>query len=441
MRRLRLSLAVFLIALFTATRALAHDVRGTAVLLDIGDRVVHVELQLPISQLELALGHTVWPGQEGELKTYLATHFHARSRAKIDMPVAITSIGIHRVDDGDALVAHADIESAPGESARFLELSYDAILHRVSNHNILVFVRHDVQSGKVDGAPEPLGTLHYQKTTLVIDRSAGSLFQGLRAMFQVGVRHIAEGTDHLLFLLMLLLPAPSLSTRRRWGAPGDWRRAARQTVKVVTAFTLGHSLTLILTAIRGVELPSRPIEVLIAVSILVSAIHALRPIFPGREALVAGGFGLVHGLAFASTLVGIGLDRATLATSVLGFNLGVEAMQLLIVVVTMPWLIVASRSDRYRYLRVAGASVGALAATGWIAERALGLRTPVPSLIEALAARAPWLGVALAAVAIGLALARPNSQSLADCVGNQSTARATMRRTAGSSASSVRTRT
>jgi hypothetical protein len=94
--------------------------------------------------------------------------------------------------------------------------------------------------------------------------------------------HIAEGTDHMLFLLVLLLPAPLLVARAEWGTPVGVRQSLLRIFGIVTAFTIGHSLTLSLAALGAVTVPSHPVEVLIAVSILVSAVHAFRPIFPGR---------------------------------------------------------------------------------------------------------------------------------------------------------------
>ncbi|RZK63066.1 MAG: HupE/UreJ family protein [Hymenobacter sp.] len=118
---------------------------------------------------------------------------------------------------------------------------------------------------------------------------------------------------------------------------GQWR------LRIVTAFTLGHSRTLLLGALGWVHLPSQPVEVLIAGASLVSAVHAWRPVFPGREGWVAAGFGLVHGLAFASKLAGLHLDAGRLGLSILGFNLGIELMQLFVLALTVPWLLLLSR--------------------------------------------------------------------------------------------------
>ena len=172
--------------------------------------------------------------------------------------------------------------------------------------------------------------LDYQQTgTSAAGSSTGSGIRAwwngvqLSSLFRLGMRHIAEGTDHLLFLLALLLPAPLLAVGARWAATATVRQSLLHILGIVTAFTIGHSLTLTLAAMNFVHVPSRPVEVLIAVSILVSAVHALRPIFPGKEAWIAAFFGLIHGLAFASTLDRLGLARWDRVAGILSFNLGI----------------------------------------------------------------------------------------------------------------------
>lgn len=184
-----------------------------------------------------------------------------------------------------------------------------------------------------------------------IDRRSGHWTRGFRSVFHLGMRHIAEGTDHLLFLLALLLPAPLTYRANRWAEFAGVRHAFIQILRVVTAFTLGHSLTLALAASGIVHVPGKPIGVLIAVSILVSAIHAIQPLFPGREAFIAGGFGFVHGLAFASTLAELGLRSWERVASIFAFNIGIEAMQLLVVVCIMPSLVLLSRTHFYTPFR------------------------------------------------------------------------------------------
>jgi hypothetical protein len=214
-------------------------------------------------------------------------------------------------------------------------------------------------------------------------------------LYRLGIRHIAEGTDHLLFLLALLLPAPLIASGSRWAGVSGIRRSVLQILRIVTAFTLGHSITLALAAWGVVRLPSRPVEVLIAVSILVSAIHALRPIFPGKEAAIAAFFGLVHGLAFAATLSDLGLGRWERLAGILSFNLGIESMQLVVVAATMPSLLLMSRTRAYPFLRIAGALCAALASTGWIAERLFSLHSSVDIAVNTVAHHAVWIAGAV----------------------------------------------
>lgn len=172
----------------------------------------------------------------------------------------------------------------------------------------------------------------------------------------MGVEHIVGGIDHLLFLLALLALSTSL-----------WH-----TVKIITAFTVAHSITLSLATLGLVDVPSSIVEPLIAASIVWVAVENLvAPGGAGRRWLIAGLFGLVHGLGFASALVELDLPRVTLVRALVGFNLGVELGQLVFVAIVMPPLVWASRPGRLprlpQILSVIVAVVGAV----WLVERVL----------------------------------------------------------------------
>ncbi len=218
---------------------------------------------------------------------------------------------------------------------------------------------------------------------------------GLLSLFHLGMRHIAEGTDHLLFLLVLLLPAPLGVVASRWTGVTGVRCSLLRILRIVTAFTVGHSITLGLAAFGFVHVPSRPVEVLIAVSILVSAVHALRPIFPGKEAAIAAFFGLFHGLAFASTLSDLGLARWERVAGILAFNLGIETMQIAVVAAILPSLLLMSRTRAYPFLRIFGAFCAGVASIGWIAERIWGVQSGVDVVVNGLMHHAAWIAVGL----------------------------------------------
>jgi hypothetical protein len=224
---------------------------------------------------------------------------------------------------------------------------------------------------------------------------------GLLSLFHLGMRHIAEGTDHLLFLLVLLLPAPLGVVGSRWTGVTGVRSSLLRILRIVTAFTLGHSITLGLAAFGFVHLPGRPVEVLIAVSILVSAVHALRPIFPGKEAAIAAFFGLFHGLAFASTLSELGLARWERVGGILAFNVGIETMQMAVVVAILPSLLLMSRTRAYPCLRSFGACCAGVASMGWIAERIWDVQSRVDVAVNGLMHHAVWIAVGLLLMSVG----------------------------------------
>ncbi len=184
-----------------------------------------------------------------------------------------------------------------------------------------------------------------------------------------GAWHLVTGYDHLLFLLSLLLVAGERARRDGTAA------ALRDVALVVTAFTIGHSVTLIAAALDVVTLPSRLVESAIGGSIVLAAAHNLaRPDARAELRVVAGLFGLVHGFGFSSVLRELVLPAGERVVALLAFNVGVELAQLALVALVVPALAVAARSPRYRAVVVQGGSI-AIAAVGlyWLVTRALDL--------------------------------------------------------------------
>jgi hypothetical protein len=243
--------------------------------------------------------------------------------------------------------------------------------------------------------------LDWRGHTITVPAAGPTREDGFLASLRLGVEHIAGGADHLLFLIMLLLPAPLVARGRRWVRGGDLRRNGVRVVHVVTAFAIGHSITLALGALGYVSAPARVVESLIAVSILVSGVHAIRPLVPGGEAWIAAGFGLMHGLAFAALLGDLGLGHGSLVADLLGFNLGIELTQLLVVALLMPSLLVLSRTRVYPALRTGLAGAGVVLAAAWLAERTTLLDTnPLNAVADAMVAHPFTIAALAAAVAV-----------------------------------------
>jgi hypothetical protein len=198
-----------------------------------------------------------------------------------------------------------------------------------------------------------------------------------------GVWHIWIGFDHVLFLLSLLLPAvllrvPGAGGRRRgghWAPIGSLGAAALDVLKIVTAFTVAHSITLSLATLGVVALPTRWVEATIAASVVLAALNNVFAVVGERRWAVAFAFGLIHGFGFASVLADLGLAQGTLALALVGFNVGVELGQLLIVVLFLPLAYQLRRSRFYSWGVFIGGSLLIAALAGiWFIERAFLLK-------------------------------------------------------------------
>jgi hypothetical protein len=164
---------------------------------------------------------------------------------------------------------------------------------------------------------------------------------------------------------------------RHWEAAPSLKRSLLEVLKVVTAFTLAHSITLSLAVLGFVSLPSRFVESTIAASIIVAALNNLRGTIDKRRWVMAFVFGLVHGFGFASALADLGLPQGALALALVGFNLGVEIGQAAIVIVFVPVAFVLRRTEFYRrgVITVGSILVAAVAAY-WFAQRAFDFQGP-----------------------------------------------------------------
>lgn len=203
----------------------------------------------------------------------------------------------------------------------------------------------------------------------------GGGFGQLAAFVREGVLHIWSGFDHILFLLALLLPAVVRRVRGGWVPVEGLRPALAEVLKVVTMFTLAHSITLTLATLGVVRLPSRWVESAIALSVLLAALNNLVPLLRGRQWAFAFGFGLLHGFGFASVLVDLDLPRSALARALLGFNAGVELGQLAIVLGFVAFAYLLRRTWAYQRLLLAGGSIGIAAlACVWLVERVFDLK-------------------------------------------------------------------
>jgi hypothetical protein len=250
---------------------------------------------------------------------------------------------------------------------RTLAIEYRLFADLDPTHRGLVRVQH--------GAVTASGVLGPDQPRLELKLGEASRLRQFLEYAREGVWHIWIGIDHVLFLVSLLLLAVLVYGVRAWAPAPRFTPVFWDVFRIVTAFTVAHSITLSMAALGVLALPSRLVESLIALSVVLAALNNLKPLVLGRRWAVAFGFGLVHGFGFASVLADLGLPRDALLVSLVGFNLGVEAGQLAIVALFLPAAFLARRHWVYRRLAFAGGSIGiALIAALWMLERIFDLK-------------------------------------------------------------------
>jgi hypothetical protein len=367
-------LLVLLIGWLWATPALAHKPSDSYLSFAVHDQIVSGQWDIALRDLEYAIGldtdgdgAITW----GELKArrdaitnYALGHLRLASG---DHPCPIKA-GEQLVDhhtDGAYTVLRFEAR-CPDRPAP-LHLHYELFFDLDAQHRGLWRLENEGQTH--------IGVFATERRDHTLALTSPSRLAEFLDYGREGVWHILVGYDHILFLLSLLLPAVLCRSDRYWVPVQGFRPAFLEVVRVVTAFTLAHSVTLSLAVLEVIALPSRLVESAIAASVLLAALNNLYPLVTSRRWLVAFGFGLVHGLGFASVLLDLGLPTGSLALALVAFNLGVEAGQLAIVAAFLPIAYGARHTTLYLRMMFQGGSLAImLVATLWLVERGLNLK-------------------------------------------------------------------
>lgn len=374
----KLTVVIGALLLLSPASAYAHESIKTSVFLDVGKSSIVGNIEIPMPFLARAIGRDGLidvSADSDAAKVYLAQHLVVTGEDGARWATEFGALSLLTRNDFGYVGITLTATPPSGRMSPFT-VHYDGIREIFADHEILVLAR------PVDGEQRIVALLGEGETTVELDEN-GRTSAGFWAMVGHGFHHVSDGADHLLFLVVLLLPAPLMAVAGRW-QPGAGRwRTLRQVVHVVTAFTLGHSVTLAASALDVIKLPSRPVEILIAISVGAGAVHAIRPLVGHSEALIAAAFGLVHGLAFAGILDDLGLSNGTAVGALFGFNVGIELAQLAAVGLLFPSLYALSRTRWYPIVRVGGASVALTASAAWVADRAGWVGNPLDGVERA----------------------------------------------------------
>ena len=332
-------------------------------------------------------------------------------------PIHFDEVGIMPIDLGDFVLLNFTLEEID-EVPEVLDIGYQVLFDLDPTHQGLQVIEYSWKAGIYNN--EAIFSLIFGKgeTHQPLDLTGSSIMLGFIIMIRSGMHHIYIGLDHILFLLALLLPAvvrrqpelvkSAMASNQKslklfpgflkpyaaaWKPVGNFKLGFIYLLKIVTFFTLAHTITLSLAALEIIKLPSALVESIIALSIALAAVHNIYPILAqGREWIIAFGFGLFHGFGFASVLGDIGLHGESMTLSLLGFNLGVEVGQVIIVCVIFPVLFLLRKTKIYTPILMYGSIFLILIALSWFFDRSLGIDLLLDNFVEEIYAKIlSWL--------------------------------------------------
>ncbi len=368
-RRFRVALLLLLIA----SPAFAHKPSDSYATLDVsGSPTFRLDVALRDLDDELGLdangdGKVTWSEVVAKSPSIdaLVQRSFAVSRGATRCTISLTTHAVTQHSDGAYLVLQGPLECP---NAGPFSVTYTLFFARDPQHRALI----RLTTGETDQTL--VAGTEKRALTFDVQPSQGA---SLGRFLLEGIRHILIGADHLLFLTALLLP----SVLRRRGKlkflglsdyepRGALKPAVLEVLKLVTAFTVAHSITLALSALDIVELPSRLVESTIALTVMLAALSNLWPLSEGERWGPAFALGLVHGFGFSSVLKDLGLRGSSLVAELFGFNIGVELGQLSFVAVVVPLAYFGSHFRFYpAFTRFASVVIG-LFGLGWLIQRA-----------------------------------------------------------------------
>jgi len=335
---------------FTSGNACAHKPSDSYLKVRGGESELKIQWHIAIKDLELMVGvdsnrdgDVTWGELKGKQQEISA---HALSHLKFwadGNPCELQVSQMLFTEHSDGGYAVLDLSTGADGSSESMKVEYSFLFDADPTHRGLVLYENDGVAATYVLSPS--------EAALEFGAGEASLWATFVNYVKEGVWHIWIGFDHILFLISLLLPAVLLRQSKQWEPVEKFRPAFRSVLKIVTVFTLAHSITLWLAVMGYVTLPSRMVESVIAFSIIVTALNNLFPVLRLPGWAIAFVFGLIHGFGFANVLLDLGLSSTVLGVSLFGFNVGVELGQLAIVAVFLPIAFLVRRSKFYRAYR------------------------------------------------------------------------------------------
>lgn len=242
-----------------------------------------------------------------------------------------------------------------------LTVQYTGIVADFPTHKLLTSITLNDFNG--------VYVLDSERTSITVSPLNNDWLTQFGEMVYQGIWHIFIGLDHILFLVATLLTVNLRRNNNRWERAASKARIFKNTVILVSTFTLAHSITLTATALNFITLDSRIVELGIALSVAITALNNMFPIIM-RLGFITFGFGLLHGMGFASVFGDLNAQSGSLVMNVLAFNLGVEIGQLAIVSLLLPLLLAVRNVKVYaKAIMPIASSIIAVIALNWTLQR------------------------------------------------------------------------
>jgi hypothetical protein len=375
--RVLVQVALAFVVLLVAASASAHKPSDSYLTLEVDGPVIHVRWDIALRDLDYALGldgdgdgKITWGelrAQSSEVGAYALARLTLRGDSDTPCAAELDPKGLAVASHSDGAYAVLRFDARCSSPITSAGIDYRLFFDIDPQHRSIARI-----DAKGTSRTHTLTKSEHEARFTFED--SGHLRQ-LGSIVKLGIVHIWAGYDHILFLLALLLPSVLVRDDKTWRPVDRLRPALLDVLRIVTAFTIAHSITLSLAALELVTLPSRLVESVIAASVVLAAANNVRPVLRQDRWMAAFLLGLMHGFGFSSTLMDLDLPRANLLETLFGFNLGVEVGQLTIVLVFVPLAYKARKSDSYRRVGLVGGSIAiAVLASIWLVERAFDLK-------------------------------------------------------------------
>ena len=385
---LTLSLLTIL-SVLSCSQVFGHNLGQSYAYLKIYDDNISGRFEIILDDLNRALERDASgaPITKETIKEHLAEihdYYSSRVIFKADgepLPLHFTGFDTLKAKALFILLDFTLIEERPTPDV--IDVDYSVMFDVDPGHTGMVLIEQYWRGNIFNNESRPSLVFSSSNRSQQLNLSRYTMFSGFMGVVKLGIKHIWLGIDHVLFLIALILPAAMIRREYQWEPVSTFRSAFFYVIKVVTLFTIAHTMTLSLAAFRVIDLPARLVESVIAISIAAAALDILFPIFKRKIAWVVFIFGLFHGFGFASVLAHLGVLGEHMVLSLFGFNLGVEIGQVAVILVIFPLLYMIRNYAFFpKVILRFGAVILICLSAVWFVERAF-LNSPLQKYLAA----------------------------------------------------------